>query len=282
MAAAFTYGSPPPNVSAVFVSSDRDENSYMQFFNEMPWAAIPFNSPYCQQLGMTLGVQGIPQVIVLNGKTGATISKNGRNDLAQNRFDLRACMEQWGIPAAPAPAPAPAAAPSAPAKPAVPEPTPLPIDEEAANDALNRIAAEEWEIQEVFYNTTLKILNNILQNPGEEKFCQLKKANPALSSKVFAVGSGAGTRLLELAGFDGSSSDEFLKMASLDGRLTAVRDKVKTAGTTAWEKQARKERDAKIKDAMEKDKANPVRNHGGGEGPTRNTYGGDRRKRGGG
>merc|ERR1712232_636048 len=135
-------------------------------------------------------------------------------------------------------------------------------------------------VQETFFNTALKILNNILQNPTEDKFRQLKKANPALSSKVFAVGDGAGMKLLELAGFDGSS-DEFLKLESLDGRLTAVRDKIKVAGTAAWEKHARKERDAKIKAEMEKDKANPARSLGGGEGPTRNTYGADRRSRGG-
>jgi thiol-disulfide isomerase/thioredoxin len=284
MAAAFAYGSPPPNVSAVFVSGDRDEASFTQYFNEMPWLAVPYNSPQRTQIGAAFGVQGIPQVVVLNGRTGATISTTGRNDLAQNRFDLRECMKQWGIPAAEAPAPAAtAAATSAPAskKPEVPEPAALPIDEEAASEALKRVATEEWEVQEAFYNTALKILNNILQNPGEVKFRELKKSNAALAAKVFRVGDGAGTKLLELAGFNGSS-DELLKIESLDGRLTAVRDRIKVAGTAAWEDQARKERDAKIKAHMEKDKANQARYSGGGDGPARNTYGADRRSRGGG
>lgn len=287
LASAFKYGSPPPNLAAVFVSGDRDEASFTQYWNEMPWLAMPYSTPQRQSLGANYGVRGIPSLVILNGRTGAVISSNGREDVSSKGFDLKACMQGWGVaaaPAAPAPAaPAPVAAAAKPAAPEWPEPAPVPVDDAKLKPALKRVAAETWEVQDAFFATGMKVLNNILQKPGEEKFRKLKRTNPALSSKFLDVAGGAGTELALLAGFE-ATSEEFLTMpGEPDGRCTEVRNKMKSSHYSAWETHARQERDAKIAEEMAKDKASAPRYYGGdGEGGGRATYGADRRRGGGG
>jgi thiol-disulfide isomerase/thioredoxin len=288
LAAQFSYGSPPPNLTTVFISSDRDEASFRQYYNEMPWLAMPFSTPQRQMLGGQFGVRGIPSLVVLNGRTGAVISTNGKPDIIDKRFDLKACMAQWGF----GPATAPVQVQSAPVvlgkpketAPEKAEPPPAAIDDAVAGAALKRVTELEWEVQEPFFNTGMKVLNNILQNPGEQKFRQLKRTNAALSSKLLNVAENAGTELMKLAGFEATSEEMLVMQSEPDGRCTEVRNRLKSAHYTSWEKHARKERDAKIKEEMDKDKSCASRHYGGdGSGGGRNTYGADRhRGRGGG
>mmetsp|Transcript_91279 Transcript_91279/g.144232 ORF Transcript_91279/g.144232 Transcript_91279/m.144232 type:complete len:536 (+) Transcript_91279:63-1670(+) len=289
LAAQFSFGTRPPNLSAVFISSDRDEASFGQYYNEQPWLALPYSAPQRQMLGAQFGVRGIPSLIVLNGRTGAVISANGREDIGNHRFDLRACMTAWGFaPTANAPAPVQTATPAVTAAPKAtvpekPEPPPVAVDDAVAGAALKRVEQQEWEVQEPFFSTGMKVLNNILQNPGEQKFRQLKRTNAALSSKLLNVAENAGVELMQLAGFEAESEELLVMQAEPDGRCTEVRNRLKAAHYSAWEKKQRTDRDARIKEEMEKDKANAPRSYGGAEGPTRNTYGADRhRGRGGG
>jgi len=288
LASAFKYGTPPSNLAVVFVSGDRDENSFQQYYNEMPWLAMPFSNPMRQQLGAVFGVRGIPSVVVLNAKTGTAISTNGREDVSSKGFDLRACMQGWGFPPAAA---APAAAPALPmpekkakTEETEPGPPPVPVDDEKARAALDRVSAESWEVQDAFFKTGIKVLNNVLSSPSDEKFRSLKRTNAALKSKLLDVAENAGTDLIVLAGFQ-ISSDELLSMsAEPDGRCSEVRNRLKAGHTKAWEKQARKERDEKIAQEIEKDKAagGPRYYGGDGAGGGRATYGADRKPRGGG
>lgn len=279
---ASALASPHPQLATVFASSDRDEASFMQYYSEMPWLAIPFSSPQRQMLGMQYGVRGIPSLIILNAKTGAVISANGREDFTNNFFDIPSCLRAWGMTPAAAPAPKPVITqPPAPEKPAgPPAPAPLPIDDATADAALTRVAAEPWEVQEAFFTTGLKVIGNVLDKPDEPKFRQLKRTNATLNSKLLGVAENAGTALVLLAGFE-AVSDELLTLGGPpDGRCTAVRDRIQSAFNTAWEKQKRAERDAKIKEEIEKDKSNqPVRYGGCDERPT---YGASRKPRGGG
>lgn len=291
LAAAFNHGSPPSNLACVFVSGDKSEPEFEQYFREMPWMAMPYSNPQRQSLGGTFGVRGIPSIVVLNAKTGATITTSGTQEIGQKGFDLRACMQGWGI--------TPGAAAAAPAteetiqdrlmkaskkeeKEEDPGPPPTPIDDAAANAALERIAAEPWEVQDAFFKTGIKVLNNILTNPKEVKFRTLKRTNAALKSKLLDVAENAGTELVVLAGFEASSEEALTMSSDPDGRCSEVRNRLKKANVIAWEKQARKARDEKIQEEMEKDKANAPRTYGGDGASGRATYGGDRRRGGGG
>jgi nucleoredoxin len=62
----------------VFVSSDRDQASFDEYYGEMPWHALPFdNRDVKEKLSTKFGVNGIPMLIVLDGK-GQLVTANGR------------------------------------------------------------------------------------------------------------------------------------------------------------------------------------------------------------
>lgn len=59
----------------VFVSSDRDTNSFTNYFGSMPWQAIPFEQLQSVKgaLNSTYGVRGIPALVVLDAVTGQVV-----------------------------------------------------------------------------------------------------------------------------------------------------------------------------------------------------------------
>ena len=63
----------------VFISWDRDEDSFTEYHKEMPFPALPFkdNKDRCRELGEKFGVQGIPCLVTLNS-AGEVLHKNGR------------------------------------------------------------------------------------------------------------------------------------------------------------------------------------------------------------
>lgn len=64
----------------VFVSSDRDEKSFGDYFAEQPWHALPFaDRDRKATLSKKYKVSGIPSLIILDGKTGEVITKDGRS-----------------------------------------------------------------------------------------------------------------------------------------------------------------------------------------------------------
>jgi len=65
-------------MEVIFVSSDRDEASYKEYFAEMPWLALPFENKDAKQLlSKACGVNGIPHVAVLN-PDGSIVTQDGR------------------------------------------------------------------------------------------------------------------------------------------------------------------------------------------------------------
>lgn len=68
--------------AVVFVSNDRDAAAMSSYMKEakMPWAAVPFRSKSGQRNASENGIQGIPTLIVY-GKDGDLVTKNGRGDL---------------------------------------------------------------------------------------------------------------------------------------------------------------------------------------------------------
>merc|ERR1712146_39232 len=66
----------------IFISSDRDESSFNEYFNEMPWLALPFDKrSEKEELSNLFGVQGIPTLVTIDS-TGATINKSARGPAA--------------------------------------------------------------------------------------------------------------------------------------------------------------------------------------------------------
>ncbi|KAF8408256.1 hypothetical protein HHK36_007405 [Tetracentron sinense] len=61
----------------IFISSDKDQVSFDEFFSSMPWLAIPFGDERKKFLSRMFKVQGIPSVVAI-GPTGRTITKDAR------------------------------------------------------------------------------------------------------------------------------------------------------------------------------------------------------------
>lgn len=61
----------------VFISSDRDEASFVSFFETMPWLALSFGDPTNKSLAKHFDVREIPCLVIL-GPDGKTVTKQGR------------------------------------------------------------------------------------------------------------------------------------------------------------------------------------------------------------
>jgi len=67
----------------VFVSSDKDENGFKEYFGEMPWLALPFEDRESKnQLSAIFEVEGIPHLTILDAKTLKTITGEGRSAIS--------------------------------------------------------------------------------------------------------------------------------------------------------------------------------------------------------
>jgi thioredoxin-related protein len=62
----------------VFISSDRSEKDFQEYFKEMPWCALDFKERDLKSnLSDVFDVQGIPTLVLLTGK-GEIITEEGR------------------------------------------------------------------------------------------------------------------------------------------------------------------------------------------------------------
>jgi len=69
----------------VFVSSDKDDASFNDYAAEQPWAHLAFEHREAKaRLSKKYKVSGIPSLVLLDGKTGKTITKDGRAALGND------------------------------------------------------------------------------------------------------------------------------------------------------------------------------------------------------
>lgn len=77
----------------VFISSDRDQTSFDEFFRGMPWLAIPFGDARKASLTRKFKVYGIPMLVAL-GPSGRTITKEARDVIAVHGADAYPFTEE--------------------------------------------------------------------------------------------------------------------------------------------------------------------------------------------
>ncbi|KAK4779980.1 hypothetical protein SAY87_016086 [Trapa incisa] len=77
----------------IFISSDRDQASFDDFFSGMPWLALPFGDPRKSSLSRKFKVQGIPMVVAL-GPTGRTVTTEARGQIMQHGHDAYPFTEE--------------------------------------------------------------------------------------------------------------------------------------------------------------------------------------------
>jgi len=68
----------------VFVSSDRDEAAFKEYFGEMPWLSLPYaDRARKEALSKKFKVNGIPSFVILD-KDGNTITTDGRSAISED------------------------------------------------------------------------------------------------------------------------------------------------------------------------------------------------------
>ncbi|KAF0922479.1 hypothetical protein E2562_037263 [Oryza meyeriana var. granulata] len=70
----------------IFISSDRDQSSYDEFFSGMPWLALPLGDERKQHLSKTFKIIGIPSLVAI-GPDGKTVTKDVKTPLMAHGAD---------------------------------------------------------------------------------------------------------------------------------------------------------------------------------------------------
>lgn len=65
-------------LEVVFISSDKDQASFDEFFAGMPWLALPFGDSRKKFLSRKFKVSGIPMLVAI-GSSGQTVTKEARD-----------------------------------------------------------------------------------------------------------------------------------------------------------------------------------------------------------
>jgi nucleoredoxin len=71
-------------LEVVFISSDKDEDAFQEYFKEMPWLALPYSDRTKKEaLSKKFKVNGIPSLVILD-ENGKVITKDGRQALSED------------------------------------------------------------------------------------------------------------------------------------------------------------------------------------------------------
>jgi len=85
LAAAYAGLKADKNFEIVFVSSDKDEAAYKEYFGSMPWLALPYaRRDLKAALSAKFKVQGIPTLVILDPATGKVITADGREAVSSD------------------------------------------------------------------------------------------------------------------------------------------------------------------------------------------------------
>ena len=66
------------SIEIIFVSYDRDESAFNNYHDSMPFLALPYSKRELPKaLSLEFGLKGIPELVLLDGRTGELITTNG-------------------------------------------------------------------------------------------------------------------------------------------------------------------------------------------------------------
>lgn len=146
---------------------------------------------------------------------------------------------------------------------------PVSTDGELAT-ALLQLSTQPWAVQEPCYSLLIRLLENIVKKPDEEKFRRINAQNPKIKTVLLDVPGG--TETLQAAGFrhpsppvgDSTGEENFFVLrdgtsmetteAEVLTRVCAALEAVKKQANEGMLVELRRERDAKIAAAKEEDR----------------------------
>ncbi|XP_038890282.1 probable nucleoredoxin 1 [Benincasa hispida] len=77
----------------IFISSDRDQASFQEFFSGMPWLALPFGDKRKNFLNRRFKIQGIPALVAIN-ESGRTVSTEACTLITEHGADAYPFTEE--------------------------------------------------------------------------------------------------------------------------------------------------------------------------------------------
>merc|ERR1711976_386631 len=81
----FKAGPKADQMDVIFLSCDRDEESFKDYYNSMPWLALAFeDQDKARSCMSTFSIRGIPALVLLDGATGDVINPNARMDVVND------------------------------------------------------------------------------------------------------------------------------------------------------------------------------------------------------
>lgn len=79
----------------VFVSADRDVESFTEYFDTMPFLALPFDSREINaKLASKYRVSGIPTLIIID-TSGRVIDGSGRTTVSRSSGNIGSAISKW-------------------------------------------------------------------------------------------------------------------------------------------------------------------------------------------
>ena len=79
-------------IEIVYVSSDKSEEQFNEYYGTMPWLAIPFGKEAIENLNQAFEIEGIPTLLLFNSE-GKLIDDDDRTTV-ENRYPKAGYSEQ--------------------------------------------------------------------------------------------------------------------------------------------------------------------------------------------
>ena len=79
-------------IEIVLVSSDRSHEEWQQHHGSMPWVSLEYGDPQADKLRAKYEIRSVPKLIILDSRTGFTITEKGRKDLSD---DVKGVYTTW-------------------------------------------------------------------------------------------------------------------------------------------------------------------------------------------
>jgi hypothetical protein len=125
----------------------------------------------------------------------------------------------------------------------------------ALEPSLAEMAKSDWELQEKAYGILLKVLQNIAQNPTEEKFRSIKSSSAAIMKVTCVPG---GEAVLLAAGFT-NDGEKFQFSGSDVSALTTAVAAIEEHANKAKMNELRRQRDEQIESIKAADGSNKMK-----------------------
>eukprot|EP00922_Rhytidocystis_sp_ex-Travisia-forbesii_P048947 GHVS01072876.1.p1 GENE.GHVS01072876.1~~GHVS01072876.1.p1 ORF type:complete len:273 (-),score=36.93 GHVS01072876.1:1347-2165(-) len=162
----------------IFISSDQSQDQFTEYYNSMAdWLAVPFEATALRsELKTRFAVKSIPALIILKVSTGEVLKAEGRHEVLSPNFIS-----------------------------SLPNQIEADMQGVTLEMLLEKIEDKSTKEKAMALNTIGLIISNLLSNPGDPKYCTIKKSNKTINEKLPHDDY---FKILKLAGFVESPPDQ--------------------------------------------------------------------------